>query len=83
MILKVLILTLCNQLMVVIQLLILIYLLKESSDTIINETMCTGSNYNFNGQSLFDSGQYIDTLVSVNGCDSLLLFCHYLLLQQK
>ena len=45
--------------------------IEESSDTIINETICTGSNFNFNGQSLFDSGQYIDTLLSVNGCDSV------------
>ena len=47
--------------------------IEESSDTIINETICTGSNYNFNGQSLFDSGQYIDTLLSVNGCDSVVV----------
>ena len=45
--------------------------IEESSDTIINETICTGSSFNFNGQSLFDSGQYIDTLLSVNGCDSV------------
>ena len=47
--------------------------IEESSDTIINKTICTGYNYNFNGQSLFDSGQYVDTLLSVNGCDSVVV----------
>ncbi len=37
-----------------------------------NETFCTGSPYDFNGTLLTASGQYIDTLTSNGGCDSII-----------
>lgn len=33
--------------------------------------ICNGTSYNFNGQDLTESGNYMATLSSVNGCDSL------------
>ncbi|NND05808.1 MAG: gliding motility-associated C-terminal domain-containing protein, partial [Saprospiraceae bacterium] len=40
-------------------------------DTIINQEICQGDMYDFNGQLLSSSGTYIDTFVSVAGCDSV------------
>ncbi len=34
--------------------------------------ICQGQSYNFNGRQLTQAGQYVDTLVSVAGCDSIL-----------
>ena len=44
---------------------------KETYDTIISETVCSGKEYIFGGQSLNNPGQYIDTLQSMDGCDSV------------
>ena len=44
---------------------------KETYDTIISETVCSGKEYVFGGQSLNSPGQYIDTLQSMDGCDSV------------
>ena len=44
---------------------------KETYDTIISETVCSGKEYVFGGLSLNNPGQYIDTLQSMDGCDSV------------
>jgi gliding motility-associated-like protein len=38
---------------------------------LVTDTICTGGPYFFNGQSITNSGFYIDTLQSMNGCDSI------------
>ena len=40
-------------------------------DTVITHTMCRGSFIRFKGQNIYDEGTYKDTLVSSNGCDSI------------
>src|SRR5205085_2609644 len=37
----------------------------------IDAQICSGSTYNFNGQSLTTAGAYTSTLTSVTGCDSV------------
>lgn len=39
--------------------------------TTLNESICTGSSYNFNGQQLSQAGQYTATYASQQGCDSV------------
>jgi hypothetical protein len=39
-------------------------------ETILNESICTDSTYNFNGTILTQAGQYFDTIPSAFGCDS-------------
>jgi gliding motility-associated-like protein len=39
--------------------------------TSINQTICAGSSYLFNGNSYSAAGTYTDTLHSVGGCDSI------------
>ena len=38
----------------------------------LTEDICTGESFTFNGQILTTTGQYIDTLSSVGGCDSII-----------
>ena len=40
-------------------------------DTTISRTICSNSYYQFKGQNLNVQGEYRDTLVAVNGCDSI------------
>jgi hypothetical protein len=40
--------------------------------TSINDTICQGINYSFNGVLLNQAGNYKDTLLAHNGCDSIL-----------
>ena len=49
--------------------------LTVSNDTlsILNEGICQGGSYNFNGQILTAPGIYYDTLATYNGCDSILM----------
>lgn len=42
-------------------------------ETELEEKICEGTSFNFNGVALVTSGIYRDTLVGVNGCDSFLL----------
>ncbi len=37
-----------------------------------SQAICAGESFSFNGQQLTQSGQYLDTLVSSAGCDSIL-----------
>jgi hypothetical protein len=38
----------------------------------INRTVCDVEGYNFNGETLYLSGNYVDTIPSVFGCDSII-----------
>ena len=38
--------------------------------TTLNDTICTGSNYTFNGTTYTTAGMYMANLTSVTGCDS-------------
>ncbi len=38
----------------------------------LSQTICQGSFYQFDGNNLYNSGTYYDTLPSVGGCDSLI-----------
>ena len=40
-------------------------------DTTISRTICSDGYYQFNGQNLNIAGEYRDTLVATNGCDSI------------
>jgi len=40
--------------------------------TFLQDSVCSGVGYSFNGNVYFASGIYLDTLVAVTGCDSLL-----------
>lgn len=37
----------------------------------VNQNICEGSSYNFNGTDLSAAGVYTDTLINVYGCDSI------------
>ena len=39
--------------------------------TYLSEKICLDDDYFFDGQYLNESGQYVDTLISVDGCDSI------------
>jgi gliding motility-associated-like protein len=39
---------------------------------IIYDTICDGKTYSFNGANLTTAGSYLDTLVGINTCDSIL-----------
>ena len=39
--------------------------------TNIADTLCNGGPYNFNGQSITQTGIYVDTLSSIHSCDSI------------
>jgi len=54
-------------------LLILNLTVADSAQTIINQTICEGSTYDFNGRSLSITGIYRDTLATINGCDSFIV----------
>lgn len=42
-----------------------------SSDQEINVTICANEIYDFNGQTLYQTGTYTDTLLTEDGCDSI------------
>lgn len=44
----------------------------NASSQILNEVICSGDNYDFNGTLFNSSGIYSDTLTSNNGCDSII-----------
>jgi hypothetical protein len=45
---------------------------KAKSYATISQTVCYGGSISFNGQTLTQSGTYMDTLVNAAGCDSIL-----------
>ncbi len=44
---------------------------EQTLTTNISKQICAGNSYNFNGQSLIESGQYRTTLIATTGCDSI------------
>jgi hypothetical protein len=51
---------------------------NQSNNTIITDSICAGTNYLFNGQSLGTPGIYIDTLSNSVGCDSIVTLNLYI-----
>lgn len=49
---------------------IVVTVFPEFNNT-INQTICDGGPYDFNGQLITQSGLYIDSLTSIHGCDSI------------
>ncbi|MEY2830334.1 MAG: hypothetical protein RIQ33_2192 [Bacteroidota bacterium] len=47
---------------------------KPTHSYAFGQTICTGTTYNLNGKILSSTGIYRDTIPSVNGCDSFILF---------
>ena len=43
----------------------------EASTTNLTATIAMGETYFFNNQNLTDTGEYTDTLMNINGCDSI------------
>ncbi len=46
-------------------------IVTPESNTILNESICNGDYYDFNGKQLSNSGTFVDTFQNKNGCDSL------------
>ena len=46
---------------------------NDTIETIINQTICENSIYDFNGQGLTEAGIYRDTQATINGCDSTIV----------
>ena len=46
---------------------------NDTARTVINQTICENSTYNFAGQALTIAGTYYDTLSTVNSCDSIVM----------
>jgi len=46
---------------------------NDTAQTIINQTICENSTFDFAGQSLTEAGIYRDTLANLNGCDSFIV----------
>ncbi len=44
---------------------------SETSDSIINYSICEGESYVFNGKTYNKTGNYSDTLINILGCDSI------------
>jgi len=44
----------------------------------MDQTICAGSTYNFNGTMLSTEGIYTDTLTAVGGCDSVVILGLYI-----
>lgn len=44
---------------------------KQTTSSTINQAICQGSSYTFNGASLTQAGTYKDTLQNAAGCDSI------------
>jgi hypothetical protein len=40
---------------------------------ILNDSICEGSAYTFSGMNIFEGGTYLDTLLSTNYCDSIVI----------
>jgi len=50
----------------------LVLQILPTADTNVIDILCVGDTYNFNGQSLSVPGNYVDTLLSSTGCDSVI-----------
>ena len=47
--------------------------IKDTFETVLNESICQGEFYSFNGKNETATGTYRDTLTAINGCDSFLI----------
>lgn len=47
--------------------------IRPLAEQTINEDICLGQSYSFNGQQLTQAGQYFDTLLTTAGCDSFIV----------
>lgn len=45
---------------------------NQNSSSSFSQSICFGQSYFFNGQNRNKAGQYLDTLVSASGCDSII-----------
>lgn len=45
---------------------------NPATSSLIFDSVCMGSNYNFNGKILTTTGTYFDTIQNANGCDSVI-----------
>jgi hypothetical protein len=45
----------------------------DTSQTILNRSICAGEDFSFNGQKLTTAGTYRDTLVAANGCSQFVV----------
>ena len=43
---------------------------EQNISVLVNETICEGEEYIFNGTNLIETGLYSETLVTIGGCDS-------------
>jgi gliding motility-associated-like protein len=46
--------------------------------SIVNQNICSGSSYNFNGTLLSAEGIFTDTLSAIGGCDSVVILALYI-----
>ena len=46
--------------------------------SLVNQNICSGSSYNFNGTLLSAEGIYTDTLSATGGCDSVIILALYI-----
>jgi gliding motility-associated-like protein len=46
--------------------------------SLVNQTICSGGNYNFNGINLTSEGIFSDTLSGIGGCDSVVILALYI-----
>jgi len=51
----------------------LVVLIEEVNNTYITDTIVEGQSYDFNGTAIRTTGMYRDTLLTVRGCDSILI----------
>ncbi len=49
----------------------LVLSVQQAVTSAVSATVCQGSGYNFNGQTLTSAGTYTDTLITASGCDSI------------
>ena len=45
--------------------------LENTLTTTLNESICTGTTFNFGGTNISTSGVYVDNLIALGGCDSI------------
>jgi hypothetical protein len=48
------------------------FTVRPKITTTLNQSLCNGSSISFNGQTITQGGTFLDTLTSVNGCDSFI-----------
>ena len=49
---------------------VVLHLYVDDASSTLNEYICEGSSYNFNGKQLTETGVYVDTVTNARGCES-------------